>query len=203
MKNKNYDYLVKLLILGDSGTGKSSLLLRYTDEEFHNTYITTIGIDFKVKTVTINGKKVRIQVWDTAGQERFRTITQAYYRGCNGVLVVYDCTDKDSFDHVTHWIKDLNNHTNDNVSKILVGNKSDLVDERVIKFEDGKVLAESYNINFFETSAKTGNGVHDTFNSIISNIVHIYEINNLSNKTDIINDDNNKSSKNTISCCKN
>lgn len=179
-KSKPYDYLVKLLILGDSGVGKSSILLRYTDDEFTENYITTIGIDFKVKTVNIDGKIVKIQIWDTAGQERFRTITQAYYRGAQGVLLVYDVTGSESFGHMTHWVEDIDKHKDKsvtNVSKILIANKCDLRDENIsshVTSKMGQDLASKYDLPFFEVSAKNplmGTPINDVFLTLTKGIV--------------------------------
>ncbi|XP_059911082.1 ras-related protein Rab-35b isoform X3 [Gadus macrocephalus] len=115
---RDYDYLFKLLIIGDSGVGKSSLLLRFADNTFSGNYITTIGVDFKIRTVEINGEKVKLQIWDTAGQERFRTITSTYYRGTHGVIVVYDVTSAESFVNVKRWLHEINQNCDD-VCRIL------------------------------------------------------------------------------------
>ncbi|XP_035495559.1 ras-related protein Rab-35b isoform X2 [Scophthalmus maximus] len=115
---RDYDYLFKLLIIGDSGVGKSSLLLRFADNTFSGSYITTIGVDFKIRTVEINGEKVKLQIWDTAGQERFRTITSTYYRGTHGVIVVYDVTSAESFVNVKRWLHEINQNCDD-VCRIL------------------------------------------------------------------------------------
>nr|XP_020667279.1 ras-related protein Rab-35 isoform X2 [Pogona vitticeps] len=115
---RDYDHLFKLLIIGDSGVGKSSLLLRFADNTFSGSYITTIGVDFKIRTVEINGEKVKLQIWDTAGQERFRTITSTYYRGTHGVIVVYDVTSAESFVNVKRWLHEINQNCDD-VCRIL------------------------------------------------------------------------------------
>jgi len=112
-----YDYLIKLLMIGDSGVGKSCLLLRFSDDSFTTSFITTIGIDFKIKAVEIDGKRVKLQIWDTAGQERFRTITTAYYRGAMGILLVYDITDEQSFLNIRNWIRNIEQHATDSVQK--------------------------------------------------------------------------------------
>ena len=111
--NKPFDVLVKLLLIGDSGVGKSCLLLRYSDDKFTTSFITTIGIDFKIKTIHLDQKKVKMQIWDTAGQERFRTITAAYYRGAHGVLLVYDVTDETSFENVRNWMRNIEAHASE------------------------------------------------------------------------------------------
>lgn len=121
-----YEYLVKLLLIGDSGVGKSCLLLRFSDDSFTTSFITTIGIDFKIRTIELDGKRVKLQIWDTAGQERFRTITTAYYRGAMGILLVYDVTDKATFENIRNWIKNIELHASNNVNKMLIGNKADM-----------------------------------------------------------------------------
>uniref|UniRef100_A0A915LLN5 Ras-related protein Rab-35 n=1 Tax=Meloidogyne javanica TaxID=6303 RepID=A0A915LLN5_MELJA len=129
--SRDYDFLFKLLIIGDSGVGKSSLLLRFSDNTFSANYITTIGVDFKIRTITVKGYKVKLQIWDTAGQERFRTITSTYYRGTHGVVVVYDVTTQDSFANVKRWLHEIETNC-ENVQRILVGNKLDEPTRRVV-----------------------------------------------------------------------
>ncbi|KAJ8760542.1 hypothetical protein K2173_015209 [Erythroxylum novogranatense] len=121
----DYDWLIKLLLIGDSGVGKSCLLLRFSDGSFTTSFITTIGIDFKIRTIELDGKRIKLQIWDAAGQERFRTITTAYYRGAMGILLVYDVTDESSF-NIRNWIRNIEQHASDNVNKILIGNKADM-----------------------------------------------------------------------------
>ncbi|XP_028777145.1 ras-related protein RABE1c [Neltuma alba] len=167
----DYDCLIKLLLIGDSGVGKSCLLLRFTDDSFTTSFITTIGIDFKIRTVELDGKRIKMQIWDTAGQERFRTITTAYYRGAMGILLVYDVTDETSFNNIRNWIVNIEQHASDNVNKILVGNKADMDEsKRVVPTSRGKALADEYGIRFFETSAKTNLNVEQVFFSIARDI---------------------------------
>ena len=163
--NRDYDSLIKLLLIGDSGVGKSCLLLRFAENSFTTSFITTIGIDFKIKKMRIRDANVKLQIWDTAGQERFRTITSAYYRGAMGIVLVYDVTDANSFKNIRNWMKNIEQHASTSVVKGLVGNKSD-VSERVISKEQGEALAREYGIPLFrETSAKTGQGVEDMLTS--------------------------------------
>jgi len=166
-----YDCLIKLLMIGDSGVGKSCLLLRFADDSFTTSFITTIGIDFKIKTVEIDGKKLKLQIWDTAGQERFRTITKAYYRSAMGILLVYDVTDRQTFYNVRNWIQSIEQNAEDNVQKILIGNKCDMVKDRDVSFDEGQKMADEYRIKFFETSARTDTNVRDIFLSISSDIL--------------------------------
>jgi Ras-related protein Rab-8A len=119
-KAPKYDHLLKLLLIGDSGVGKSCILLRYSDDSFTSSYITTIGIDFKIKNLVIDNSKAKLQIWDTAGQERFRTITTAYYRGAMGILVVYDVTNLDSFQSVRNWLKQIDANAGPHVVRLLV-----------------------------------------------------------------------------------
>jgi Ras-related protein Rab-8A len=165
-----YDYLIKLLLIGDSGVGKSCLLLRFSDDSFTPSFITTIGIDFKIRTIELEGKRIKLQIWDTAGQERFRTITTAYYRGAMGILLVYDVTDEKSFNNIRNWIRNIEQHATESVNKMLIGNKSDMIDKKVIETARGKALADEYGIRFLETSAKTGAGVEEAFITLAKDI---------------------------------
>ncbi|KAG8248400.1 Ras- protein Rab-3, partial [Homalodisca vitripennis] len=152
--DQNFDYMFKLLIIGNSSVGKTSFLFRYADDSFTSAFVSTVGIDFKVKTVFRHDKRVKLQIWDTAGQERYRTITTAYYRGAMGFILMYDITNEESFNSVQDWVTQIKTYSWDNAQVILVGNKCDMEDERVISFERGKQLAEQLGIEFFETSAK-------------------------------------------------
>jgi len=159
MPPPHYDFLIKLLLIGDSGVGKSCLLLRFCDDAWTPSFITTIGIDFKIRTIELDGKRIKLQIWDTAGQERFRTITTAYYRGAMGILLVYDVTDDRSFNNIRTWHANIEQHASEGVNKILIGNKSDWADKRAVTEEQGRELAEELGIKFIETSAKINEGV--------------------------------------------
>jgi len=159
----DYDYLFKLLLIGDSGVGKSCLLLRFADNTYTDSYISTIGVDFKIRTLDIDGKTVKLQIWDTAGQERFRTITSSYYRGAHGIIVVYDVTDKVSFNNVKQWLGEIDRYACQSVNKLLVGNKADLVEKKVVEFNEAKEFADSLGISFLETSAKSAHNVEEAF----------------------------------------
>lgn len=161
---------LKLLTIGDSGVGKTWLLLRWSGASGklsrYSSSMPTIGIDFKMKTVVLNGKRVKVQIWDTAGQERFRTITTSYYRHCQGILLVYDITDGSSFASIRSWLSQIKQHADSNVNKLLVGNKADLEDQRVVTHAEGAKLAEQCGIPFIETSAVSGLNVDEAFTTL-------------------------------------
>uniref|UniRef100_A0A8C9AQE6 Ras-related protein Rab-13 n=1 Tax=Prolemur simus TaxID=1328070 RepID=A0A8C9AQE6_PROSS len=158
---KAYDHLFKLLLIGDSGVGKTCLIIRFAEDNFNNTYISTIGIDFKIRTVDIEGKKIKLQVWDTAGQERFKTITTAYYRGAMGIILVYDITDEKSFENIQNWMKSIKENASAGVERLLLGNKCDMEAKRKVQKEQADKLAREHGIRFFETSAKSSMNVDE------------------------------------------
>lgn len=168
---REYDHLFKLLIIGDSDVGKSSLLVRFADNTFSGNYITTIGVDFKIRTVEVDGEKVKLQIWDTAGQERFRTITSTYYRGTHGVIVVYDVTSGESFANVKRWLHEIEQNC-EVVNRILVGNKNDAPDRKVVLTEDAQRFADQMRIQLFETSAKENINVEEMFMAITRQVLH-------------------------------
>jgi Ras-related protein Rab-1A len=163
--------LFKLLLIGDSCVGKSSLLHRFADDIYTDSYISTIGVDFKIKTMMVNDKMVKLQIWDTAGQERFRTITSSYYRGAQGIIVVYDITDMESFTNVKVWLNEIDRYASENVDKLLVGNKCDLADARQVSTAVATEFAATLNVNCIETSAKEGSNVDDAFRSMATTIM--------------------------------
>ncbi|RRT53606.1 hypothetical protein B296_00042761 [Ensete ventricosum] len=166
-----YEVFITIIKPSSAGVGKSCLLLRFSDGSFTTSFITTIGIDFKIRTIELDGKRIKLQIWDTAGQERFRTITTAYYRGAMGILLVYDVTDESSFNNIRNWIRNIEQHASDNVNKILVGNKADMDEsKRAVPTAKGQALADEYGIKFFETSAKTNLNVEQVFFSIARDI---------------------------------
>ncbi|MED6245941.1 Ras- protein Rab-8B, partial [Ataeniobius toweri] len=167
---KTYDYLFKLLLIGDSGVGKTCLLFRFSEDAFNTTFISTIGIDFKIRTVELDGKKIKLQIWDTAGQERFRTITTAYYRGAMGIMLVYDITNEKSFDNIRNWIRNIEEHASADVEKMILGNKCDMNDKRQVSKERGEKLAIDYGIKFLETSAKSSINVEEGFLTLARDI---------------------------------
>jgi len=168
--NPEYDFLFKLLLIGDSGVGKSCLLLRFADDTYTESYISTIGVDFKIRTIELQGKTIKLQIWDTAGQERFRTITSSYYRGAHGIIVVYDITDAVSFNNVKQWLQEIDRYACDNVNKLLVGNKVDLTNKRAIEYVTAKEYADGLHIPFLETSAKNSTNVEQAFLTMASEI---------------------------------
>ena len=160
---QDYDYLFKVLLIGNSSVGKSSLLLRFVDNQWSDLFVPTIGVDFKIRTMEIDNKNVKLQIWDTAGQERFKNITASYYRGAHGIFVVYDISDTESFKNINNWLIEIEKNANKNVYKILVGNKCDLEDKRTVSYQQGKELAETYGMQFIETSAKSNTNVDEAF----------------------------------------
>ncbi|XP_065430690.1 ras-related protein Rab-13 isoform X1 [Chrysemys picta bellii] len=174
---KSYDHLFKLLLIGDSGVGKTCLIIRFAEDNFTSTYISTIGIDFKIRTVEIEGKKIKLQVWDTAGQERFKTITTAYYRGAMGIILVYDITDEKSFENIQNWMKSIKEicsllqNASAGVERLLLGNKCDMETKRKVQRESAEKLAKEHGIRFFETSAKSSVNVEEAFNTLAQDIL--------------------------------
>ncbi|CAL7947429.1 unnamed protein product [Xylocopa violacea] len=153
-----------VMLLGDSGVGKTCLLTRFRDGRFlSGNYITTVGIDFRNKVVVVDDTPIKLQIWDTAGQERFRSVTHAYYRDAHGLLLLYDVTNKTSYDNIRAWLSEIREHANEDVVIMLLGNKSDCGTERIVKREDGERLAQEYKVPFMETSAKTGLNVELAF----------------------------------------
>jgi Ras-related protein Rab-8A len=167
---KTYDYLFKLLLIGDSGVGKTCILFRFSEDAFNTSFISTIGIDFKIRTIELDGKKIKLQIWDTAGQERFRTITTAYYRGAMGIMLVYDTTNEKSFENIKNWIRNIEEHASTDVEKMVLGNKCDISDRRQVSKERGEQLAVEFGIKFMETSAKASINVEDAFFTLARDI---------------------------------
>lgn len=167
--NPEYDYLWKLLLVGDSGVGKSCLLLRFTDGTYKNSYISTIGVDFKVRTISIDNTLVKLQVWDTPGQEGFRRIYNPY-RGHQGFIICFDLTDEMSFQNVKQWHAEVSGYTRESASVVLVGMKSDLTAERVVSYERAVALANELGIAYEETSAKENSNVEQAFFQVATQI---------------------------------
>lgn len=168
--SKKYDVLYKLLLIGDSGVGKTCLICRFTEDEFHNDHISTIGIDFKLRTIVIDGSKVRLQVWDTAGQERYETITKQYYRRAQGVFLVYDITNLNSFNNIRKWLTYVKEFADDDVSVMVLANKCDKSKRRRVTKEQGVQLAKELNADFCECSAKSKENINRAFEALARQI---------------------------------
>ena len=170
------EFLYKILILGDSSVGKTCFLTRYADNTFQEVHMSTIGIDYKLKNVKMeDGKIVKLQIWDTAGQDRFRSITKNYYKGANGIVVIFSVTDKRTFGNVKSWIHQIKAEVDEKVTIILVGNKIDDEENREVTKEEGEEAARNFGLDFFEWSAKTGENINSTFNELVLKMVEIHE----------------------------
>eukprot|EP00403_Amphidinium_massartii_P008143 CAMPEP_0178422752 /NCGR_PEP_ID=MMETSP0689_2-20121128/27336_1 /TAXON_ID=160604 /ORGANISM="Amphidinium massartii, Strain CS-259" /LENGTH=201 /DNA_ID=CAMNT_0020044327 /DNA_START=56 /DNA_END=658 /DNA_ORIENTATION=- len=174
-----HDAIFKLLLIGDSAVGKSSLLLRYADGVYlPGSYVATVGVDFKIKNIELDSWRLKLQLWDTAGQERFRTLSQGFYRGAHGVVVVYDVTDRASFSNAVHWLEEITKYSSDRMPRLLVGNKRDLTSKRVVAYEEGSELAAECGIHFFETSARDATNVEAAFLHLVSTISQSHNFQN-------------------------
>ncbi|TVU20589.1 hypothetical protein EJB05_36803 [Eragrostis curvula] len=169
----DYDYLFKVVLIGDSGVGKSNLLSRFTKNEFSLESKSTIGVEFATRSLQVDGKVIKAQIWDTAGQERYRAITSAYYRGAVGALLVYDVTRRATFDNVGRWLRELRDHTDQSIVVMLIGNKSDLRHLVTVSTEDGKEFAEAESMYFMETSALDATNVDNAFSEVLTQIYQI------------------------------
>ena len=158
-----FDVKYKIIVLGESKVDKTQLIKRYTKDQFGGVYLTTVGMDFQDKIIELEDKKVRLQVWDTAGQERFRNVTKSYFQSSQGLVLVYDITDRESFEKLNFWVDNIKNNAPENVKLILVGNKCDLANERKVSYEEGENYAKNLNIKFFEASARDGTNVNELF----------------------------------------
>uniref|UniRef100_A0A1J3DGT9 Ras-related protein RABA4a n=1 Tax=Noccaea caerulescens TaxID=107243 RepID=A0A1J3DGT9_NOCCA len=177
--SQKIDYVFKLVLIGDSGVGKSQILSRYARNEFSLDSKATIGVEFQTRTLVIDHKSVKAQIWDTAGQERYRAVTSAYYRGAVGAMLVYDVTRHQTFEHIPRWLEELRGHADKNIVIILVGNKSDLEDQRAISMEDAKEFAEKEGLFFLETSALNAVNVETAFSTVLTQIFNIVNKKNL------------------------
>ncbi|KAG6535779.1 ras-related protein RABA1f-like [Zingiber officinale] len=171
--DEDYDYLFKVVLIGDSGVGKTNLLSRFARNEFSSESKSTIGVEFATRTIRVDDKLVKAQIWDTAGQERYRAITSAYYRGAAGALVVYDVTRHITFENAERWLKELKNHTDQNIVIMLVGNKADLRHLRAVPLEDAQAFAQREKAFFVETSALESMNVENAFTEVLTQIYHV------------------------------
>ena len=180
----NFHYLLKYVIIGDSGVGKSNILLQYINGKFNEDFKATVGVEFGAKNIEINSRIYRIQIWDTAGQENFRSIARAYYKNSICACIVYDITSRNSFNSVQSWIDDCTKQTPRNILLLLIGNKNDLNDKREVQYEEGEEFAKKKNMIFLETSAKTGNNIDKIFEKSVKKI----DQNIIDNKYDLDNE---------------
>jgi len=177
--DEEYDYLFKVVLIGDSGVGKSNLLSRFTRNEFNLESKSTIGVEFATKSIQAEGKTIKAQIWDTAGQERYRAITSAYYRGAVGALLVYDISKHSSFENAYRWLKELRDHAEANIVVMLVGNKSDLRHLRSVETDEAMAFSEQHNLAFIETSALDSSGVDTAFQRILTEIYRLMSKRNM------------------------
>jgi len=180
-RDDEYDYLFKVVLIGDSGVGKSNLLSRFTRNEFNLESKSTIGVEFATRSIVVEGKTIKAQIWDTAGQERYRAITAAYYRGAVGALLVYDIAKHTTYENVERWLKELRDHADNNIVIMLVGNKSDLRHLRAVPTEEARGYAERNNLSFIETSALDSTNVETAFQNILTEIYKIVSQKQLNN----------------------
>uniref|UniRef100_A0A0D6QWL5 Uncharacterized protein n=1 Tax=Araucaria cunninghamii TaxID=56994 RepID=A0A0D6QWL5_ARACU len=186
MSSMAYAYLFKYIIIGDTGVGKSCLLLQFTDKRFQPVHDLTIGVEFGARMIMIDNKPIKLQIWDTAGQESFRSITRSYYRGAAGALLVYDITRRETFNHLATWLEDARQHATANMTIMLIGNKCDLGHRRAVSFEEGQQFAKEHGLIFMETSAKTSQNVEEAFINTASEIYHkiqdgVFDVSNEAN----------------------
>lgn len=190
MNKYDYDYLFKVILIGDSGVGKSCVMSRFTDDTYDESHISTIGVDFKIRTLELNNKTIKLQIWDTAGQERFRTITSSYYRGSHGIFIAFDITNYESFENAAKWLAEVRSYAKEDAVIYLIGNKIDMEENRVVPYNIAYEFAKSEGIIYMETSAKkpfikdklvktkddlegTVNNVEEAFTSMTSKLIKI------------------------------
>ena len=168
--SQEYDFLMKLILVGDSGVGKTNILSKYLKNDFDPDSKATVGVEFGTKNIEIDNKRIKVQIWDTAGQERYKSITSTYYKGAKGAFIVYDITRKSTFDNIDKWIGDLKNNGDENMIVYLVGNKSDLNDMREVRKDEAMTKSEKFNIAFSETSAIYGDNIHKIFQDLMEKV---------------------------------
>lgn len=200
MYSRDYDYIVKVVIIGDSGVGKSALMVRKCEGTYNDAFISTIGVDYRYQNIPVDGKTVKLQIWDTAGQERFRTITASYYRNNDVVLIVYDVSNHASFDHVAYWIEECSRRNNRKYLTFLIATKCDTKDRRVTT-QEGIDFAKKHNLPYFETSAKTGDGVDAAFLEISKAAIHFFDVPKIDSSVSIVPVTNSTTSTSWFSKC--
>ena len=172
IEEEYYDLKIRLMLIGDSNVGKTSIIKRYCNNQFSPSYISTVGIDFETKYLRLNGKIINLQIWDTAGQERYKVLAKNYYKNSDGFIIVYDITDKKSFNNVANWITQIKDSASENVKCVLLGNKCDLEELRQVDINQGKDLANNYNLKFYETSAQKGNNIQKVFTDLVKGFLN-------------------------------
>lgn len=199
---EKFDYLFKVLLIGDSASGKSSIMTRYTDNIFNKTFVTTIGVDFRVKCINYKDKIIKLQIWDTSGQEKFRTITSSYYRGAKGIFVILDLSDVNSLKNIEHWMQEIDRYANENVPVLLIGNKCD--EDHKISNDIIDELVKKMNIEYIETSAKQNINIDKMFEKMMDKMIDESNLNmdNLvDNKDKIIIQTKKDTNENINKCC--
>jgi small GTP-binding protein len=172
IEEEYYDLKIRLMLIGDSNVGKTSIIKRYCNNQFSPSYISTVGIDFETKYLRLNGKIINLQIWDTAGQERYKVLAKNYYKNSDGFIIVYDITDKKSFNNVANWITQIKDSASENVKCVLLGNKCDLEELRQVDINQGKDLANNYHLKFYETSAQKGNNIQKVFTDLVKGFLN-------------------------------
>ena len=199
----NYDEKCQLLIIGDSTVGKTSILSRYSNGTFNSSYLATVGLDNFTKDEIINKKTVRIKMWDTAGQERYKSLTKGFFRNAQGIMIVYDVTNSETFENLKYWINSIKTHMDSEIEKIpviIIGNKID-AEEREIKYEEAELFCKDHNFPYFETSAKTGKNINDTINFLVNEVINRNSGNKQNNDNIKINNSDGNNSENTNCSC--
>lgn len=202
--DETFDYLFKVVLIGDADVGKTCVVQRFKSGTYVEKHASTIGVDFTMKTLQIDGKLVKLQIWDTAGQERFRTITQSYYRSANGVIMAYDITKKSSFESLARWLDDVRRYAGSNIVQILIGNKKDLENQREVNFTDAKTFAQQNNmIGLVESSAKENINIDETFIKLAKELIRRYggEVSLDSMASENVNLSTGKNVGSSWSCC--
>ena len=199
LEENDYDIKLRIMMIGDSTVGKTSILRRYCKNEFLTKYVSTIGIDFQFKNMIKFDKKIRMQIWDTAGQERYKVVAKNYFNSSDGFIIIYDITNRESFNNIDNWISQINDVANKEVKFILFGNKNDLEESRIVSADEGTEMAEKYSMKFYETSALTGDNINEGFDFLVDELLK--DENRLSKKINSIELNNNMKNNKKRRCC--